>query len=110
MAVVGLVRVPLAVVDARLHRKLVVKCREPGRLVEQLLYVLVRAVGLHLQVRENDLLVAQQVHQLRVEFLLLHKVCVLLLDGGHHQGSTLLRMHAHLLVFVGWRGGIDKHR
>jgi len=47
---VGLMRIALAVVDARLHHPLLIEGREAGRLIKELVHVLVCAVGFHLEV------------------------------------------------------------
>lgn len=47
---VRLVRIPLAIVDARLHHPLLIEGREASGLIEQLVHILICAIRLHLQI------------------------------------------------------------
>lgn len=92
LSLVRLMRIALAVIYARLYHKLVVERRKACRLVVELLNILVGAIGLHLQVIENDLLIAEQIDQLAIKLFLLQVLDALGLDSGQHLGAALVRM------------------
>lgn len=98
LAIVGLMRISLAVVYSRLHGPLMVEGGEARRLIKQLLHVFIRSVGFHLQIIEDDLLVAEQIHECGIELLLLLELGVLSLKGSHHFSATFFRVRTNLLV------------
>lgn len=94
-----LVRVTLAFVDDRLDHPLVVERGESGSLVVQTVYVLIGTVWLHLEVIEDNFLVAQEINQREEKLFLLGRPGVVRLQGNHNLSSRFLRMGA--VGFVG---------
>lgn len=87
-----LMRITLAFVNYRLHNPLMVERGETGRFVVETMDVLIGTVWLHLEVIEDNFLVAQKIDQRVEEFLLLGRPGIVGLQGHHHLGTGLLRM------------------